>query len=237
MKGAIHKRPLQKVNYDITQTASGYEIYMVIGGERKFIGATITRETAEQAVAKLTAMDRQSAIRAESTKRKARAAFNKIKPGMIQVAAMSIDPERAWRFREAVMMLNYTLHMLTDAFDEVTETWSNLVNPNVRQRLSQVMRGVDRVLDDILASQIAGDAADYGHVIDAAHAIGERVNIMVNYGYSDDNNMGWRMRAIDECLDKVFPDEWIAEKRASIATKIIDTITQNSKRNDDKGRQ
>jgi hypothetical protein len=237
MKQAIHKRPLQKVKYDITQTASGYEIYMVIGSERKFIGATLTRETAEQAVSKLVAMDKQSAIRAECTKRKARAAFNKIRPGMIQVAAMSIDPERAWRFREAVMMLNYTLHMLTDAFDEVAETWNNLVNPNVRQRLTQVMRGVDRVLDDILASQIAGDAADYGHVIDAAHAIGERVNIMVNYGYADDNDMGWRMRAIDECLDRVFPDNWITEKRASIAKNLIDTITKNSQRNDDKGRQ
>lgn len=237
MKQAIHKRPLQKVNYEITQSASGYEIYMVIGGERKFLGSTITRETAQQAVAKISAMEEQSQRTQEALKRVTRREIGKIRPAMIQVAAMSIDPERAWRFREAVMMLNYTLHMLTDAFDEVSETWSKLVNPNVRQRLTQVMRGVDRVLDDILASQIAGDAADYGHVIDAAHAIGERVNIMVNYGYSDNNDMGWRMRAIDECLDKVFPDQWIAEKRASIATKLIDTITQNSRRNDDKSRQ
>lgn len=226
MKQAIHKRPLQKVKYDITQTASGYEIYMVIGGERKFIGATLTRETAEQAVSKLVAMEQQSAIRAECAKRKARTAFNKIKPGMLQVAAMSIDPERAWRFREAVMMLNYSLHMLTAAFDEVDETWSQLVQPNVRQRLAQVMRGVDRVLDDILASQIAGDAADYGHVIDAAHAIGERVNIMVNYAYVDDGGTGWRWREVDECLDRVFPDQWIAEKRAKIADHLISLITQ-----------
>jgi hypothetical protein len=60
---------------------------------------------------------------------------------------------------------------------------------------------------------------------------------MVNYGYADDNDMGWRMRAIDECLDRVFPDQWIAEKRASIAKQLIDTITKNSQRNDDKGRQ
>lgn len=233
MKRAIIKRPLQKVKYVIEPTGGGHEIYMTIGGERKFFGATLTRETAEQAVAKLIAMDEQSARTAELTKRKTRTAFDKIKPTMIQVAAMTIDPERAWRFREAVMMLNYTLHMLTNAFDEVSETWDKLVNPNVRQRLTQVMRGVDRVLDDILASQIAGDATDYGHVIDAAHAIGERVNLMVNYGYAADDT-GWRMRAIDECLDRVFPDQWIAERRATIAKQLIDTITKKASRHDDK---
>lgn len=237
MKRAIIKRPLQKVKYEITQTASGYEIYMVIASERKFLGSTLTRETAEQAVAKISAMEEQSQRTQEALKRVTRREIGKIRPAMLQVAAMSIDPERAWRFREAVMMLNYTLHMLTDAFDEVSETWGNLVNPNVRQRLSQVMRGVDRVLDDILASQIAGDAADYGHVIDAAHAIGERVNLMVNYGYADDNDMGWRMRAIDECLDRVFPDQWIAEQRAKIADRLISLITQKEAKHDDKGRQ
>lgn len=226
MKQAIHKRPLQKVNYEITQTASGYEIYMVIGSERKYIGATITRETAEQAVAKITAMEQQSQRTQEALKRVTRREIGKIRPSMLQVAAMSIDPERAWRFREAVMMLNYSLHMLTAAFDEVDETWSQLVQPNVRQRLTQVMRGVDRVLDDILASQIAGDASDYGRVIEASRGIAERVNILVNYAYVDDGGTGWRWREVDECLDKVFPDQWIAEKRAKIADNLISLITQ-----------
>ena len=228
MKKAIHTRPLQKVNYTIEPTAGGYEIHMTIGDKRKYIGSTSTPETAEQAVRKLVAMDEQSAKAAENIKRRTHRQFDKIKPPMLQIAAMTIDPERAWRFREAVMMLNYTLHMLTLSFDEVESTWNKLVAPNVRQRLSQVMRGVDRVLNDILASQIAGDATDYGNVIDAAHGIAERVNLIVNYVYQDDADTGWRMRAIDECLEQVFPDAWVAEQRSRMAKHLTDMITQKA---------
>lgn len=228
MKKAIKKQPLEKVRYVVEPRDGGYDIVMMVGNSRRLIGSTSTPETAEQAVRKLVAIEADADHDREILKRRQRKNLERIKPAMIQIAAMTIDPERAWRFREAVMMLNYTLHMLTLSFDEVESTWNKLVAPNVRQRLSQVMRGVDRVLDDILASQIAGDATDYGNVIDAAHGIHERMNLIVNYAYRGKEDTGWRMRAIDECLEQVFPDEWIAEQRNDISRELIAAITRKT---------
>lgn len=138
----------------------------------------------------------------------------------MQAAAMALSPERASAFRENLIMIGYSLHILTDSFDELCSFFGAVLNESVRNHYRNAEKQITALMDAVYQSEIMGDTAGFMDVHTAAMAIKERLQVILTYCLEEE----WRIKEIEKAIDNVTPDEWVEKQRQTIGNEIRQSL-------------
>lgn len=220
------------MRFEVINENGVWSIYFCSDTDRRYVGQANDIEAANLAVQKLsktwglTTKSRHDGLNSVTHR-----ALNKLTPKRLQVTAMSLDPVRAWKFYEELLMLSHTLHMMANSFDEVDFFFSGCLDQSTREHFKIATRHITALLDAVYASQIQGDTDDYLAVIDKALYVKERITPFIAHvlAHSEDNK--WRLDELDRVLDNIMPDSWLSEQRERVAQSIINSL-RNHHNND-----
>lgn len=225
------KKP-SKMRFEIVEEGGQFSIYFMSDTDRMFLGRGETREDAEMAIRKVAKTWGAEAVRgglSNDTQRR----LNALTKRRLQVSAITLDPPRATSFYENLTMFNYSLHMMTDSYDEVDYVFSAAIDKSTRDHFKIAQKHIEGLLASVYNSRIQGDADDYVAVNKKAMYIKERIMLLIAYVMSSDDleSHRWRLNELDKCLDNILPDSYIEEQRKRIADRIISSLTGKSENN------
>lgn len=214
------------MRFEVIEEGGKWSIYFCSDTDRHYVGAAPTQQDADMAVKKLMkAWDLKAKERSEGLSSEAYRKIGKIKKRHLQIKAISLDPVRAWKFYEELIMMNYALHIMADSFDEVDFFFSACLDKSTREHFKIARKHVEALLDAVLNSEIQGDMDDYTAIAGKALYVKERVMPLVAYVMSHGmEEHKWRLDELDRVLDNIMPDAWLAERRQHIADQILKSL-------------
>lgn len=225
MKGYLKNDPRpSKMRFEVVSEGRGWSIYFCSDTERKYFGIAPTKEAAEMAVAKLAKTFGE--VKADKTRlsKSTLERLNKTSKRRLQATAMALDPVRAYKFYEELLMLNHSLHMLSSAFDEVDDLFGSCIDMSTREHYKIASKHITALLDAVLASQIQGTEDDYMTVYEKSMYVKDRITPLIAHVMTRTKENQWRLDELDRVLDNIMPDEWIAEQRQEVADKLMKSI-------------
>lgn len=231
MRGTLRNKPQpSKMRFEVIEEGGKWSMYFCSDTDRKYMGSAPTKEDAQTAVNKLmknlgVEKTRQHEGLSNDTYRR----LSKMNKRRLQVTAVALDPVRAWKFYEELLMMNHAMHIMADSFDEVDFFFSACLDKSTREHFKIARKHIEALLDAVLNSEIQGNADDYCSVAQKALYVKERIMPLIGYCMSGDmKEHKWRLDELDRVLDNIMPDAWLEAERARIAKNIIDNIKGNA---------
>lgn len=210
-----------KETFSYRRYGSKFGVYLS-NDEREVLTGVV--DTEEQAKAAVIACNKQlQTLPRPAGHKPARIKVNTPTRQQLQAVLLALNPDRAADFRENLIFLNYSVHWLTAAVDEVVELFDGVLDASMKQHLKIITTQLERLLDGIYRSNIMGDATEYTDVAAAALALKDRFTKFICYGYSDE----WRVREFDRVINNILPDDYIEQQRYKVATEIRELVENN----------
>ena len=130
----------------------------------------------------------------------------------IQQMACCLDPERMMEMFEQLMMVNFCIHWLSDAFDRLTTVFDRFVDKSTMTHYDIASKHIDKLLDALYKSSFSGQGdREYTSVVSDALRWKAIFEILVSHVKPNDKD--WRYVQLRKVFNDIMPSDALAKER------------------------
>ena len=216
---------MENISFEINHTHQGYRLFMCTAKRKVLNGIYATEEEANIAAGKLKQMINDTLNKQTSVRpKKKHIKVSLPTKSALQAAALTLDDERACKFKENFAVLVLTSHMMAYAFDELSCLFDSIVDKKVKAHYQNATKQIDKLLDALLQSDMVSDEETYTSMSQVALGLKERLAALYCYCFKDE----WRVMELEKCLNNICPDEWHNKQRQEYAAKFRERLEKCS---------